>query len=245
MQEFIDAMKANVLVVEDVQELADLVVLYLGKEGMQTKHALSAEDALKIIETWEVDLIVLDINLPGMDGFEFLSLFRKKSSCPVLIVSARTEDEDVIAGLGFGADEYVTKPFSPRVLSARVRALLRRAQESAQGVAHAEDPEETIRFGPYSLSLFSCVLKRGAERVPLSAKEFEVLSYLAKNPGKPHSPEDVYNAVWKNAYGDLTTVAVYVQRLRKKIEDDPSAPRYIETVFGMGYRFCQPEDTAP
>ncbi len=238
-------MKANVLVVEDVQELADLVVLYLEKEGLDTRHAQSAEAALELLKSWKPDLVVLDINLPGMDGFEFLSLFRKKDSCPVLIVSARTEDEDVITGLGFGADEYVTKPFSPRVLSARVRALLRRAQEGSHGPARGDDAEETVRFGPFTLSMFSCVLRRGTERVPLSAKEFEVLSFLARNPGRPHTPEQIYDAVWKNAYGDLTTVAVYVQRLRKKIEEDPSAPRYIETVFGMGYRFCQPEDTAP
>ena len=226
-------MKAKILIVEDVKELADLVALYLGKEGMETRHAETAEDALTTLETWIPDLIVLDINLPGMDGFEFLSIFRRKSSCPVLIVSARTEDEDVITGLGFGADEYVTKPFSPRVLAARVRAMLRRAQETST----ADDGEETVTFGPFSLSLVSCVLRRSGERVPLSAKEFEVLSFLARNPERPHSPEEIYGEVWKNAYGDLTTVAVYVQRLRKKIESNPSAPRYIETVFGMGYRF--------
>jgi len=233
-------MKAKILVVEDVKELADLVILYLSREGMESRHVETAEEALEVIEAWTPDLVVLDINLPGMDGFEFLSIFRKKSACPVLIVSARTEDEDVIAGLGFGADEYVTKPFSPRVLSARVRALLRRAQESSQ----PDESEETVRFGPFTLSMASCVLKRGQDRVPLSAKEFEVLSYLAVNPGKPHPPEEIYNAVWKSAYGDLTTVAVYVQRLRKKIEEDPAPPRYIETVFGMGYRFNQEGDAA-
>ena len=227
-------MKARILIIEDVKELADLVALYLAKEGMETFWAETAEIALERIESWTPDLVILDINLPGMDGFQFLDRFRKSHETPVLIVSARTADEDIIAGLGYGADEFVSKPFSPRVLVARVRALIRRA-EGSQGQAEGE---ESVRFGPFTLLTNSCILKKGNERIPLSAREYEVLSFLAANPGRPLSPETIYNAVWKNAYGDMTAVAVYIQRLRKKIEDDPSSPRYIETVFGMGYRFC-------
>jgi two-component system response regulator RegX3 len=227
-------MKARILIIEDVKELADLVALYLAKEGMETMHAETAEIALVALESWKPDLIILDINLPGMDGFEFLERFRKTHATPVLIVSARTADEDVIAGLGYGADEFVSKPFSPRVLVARVRALIRRTQ-GGQGQS---DGEDSVSFGPYKLLVSSCILKKGTERIALSAKEYEVLSFLASNPGKPLSPETIYNDVWKNAYGDMTAVAVYIQRLRKKIEDDPANPRYIETVFGMGYRFC-------
>ncbi len=233
-------MKARILIIEDVKELADLVALYLAKEGMETMHAETAEIALAALESWNPDLIILDINLPGMDGFEFLERFRKTHTTPVLIVSARTADEDVIAGLGYGADEFVSKPFSPRVLVARVRALIRRTQGS-QGQG---DGEDTVAFGPFTLLVSSCILKKASERIALSAKEYEVLSFLASNPGKPLSPETIYNAVWKNAYGDMTAVAVYIQRLRKKIEDDPANPRYIETVFGMGYRFClEAQDT--
>ncbi|HNY17999.1 MAG TPA: response regulator transcription factor [Treponemataceae bacterium] len=227
-------MKARILIIEDVKELADLVALYLAKEGMETFWAETAEIALERIESWTPDLVILDINLPGMDGFQFLDRFRKAHATPVLIVSARTADEDIIAGLGYGADEFVSKPFSPRVLVARVRALIRRA-EGSQGQAESE---ECVCFGPYALLTNSCILKKGSERIPLSAREYEVLSFLAANPGRPLSPETIYNAVWKNAYGDMTAVAVYIQRLRKKLEDDPASPRYIETVFGMGYRFC-------
>ena len=227
-------MKARILIIEDVKELADLVALYLAKEGMETFWAETAEIALERIESWTPDLVILDINLPGMDGFQFLDRFRKAHETPVLIVSARTADEDIIAGLGYGADEFVSKPFSPRVLVARVRALIRRA-EGSPGQAEGE---ECVGFGPYTLLTNSCILKKGKERIPLSAREYEVLAFLAANPGRPLSPETIYNAVWKNVYGDMTTVAVYIQRLRKKIEDDPSSPRYIETVFGMGYRFC-------
>lgn len=226
-------MKAKVLIVEDVRELSDLVSMYLTKEGLETRAVESAEAAFDLLPGWSPDLIVLDINLPGMDGFEFLHRFRKTGTCPVLIVSARDADEDIISGLGHGADEFVTKPFSPRVLVARVRAMLRRAQEGGAGEHGAETK---LRFGPFVLDLDACVLKKGDERVPLSAKEYGVLAFLAANIGKPQSPEAVYASVWKNAYGDLTAVAVYVQRLRRKMEDDPAAPRYLETVHGMGYR---------
>lgn len=232
-------MKAKVLIIEDVRELAELVALYLGKDGMETALCETAELALERLEAWTPDLVILDINLPGMDGYEFLGILRKKSAVPVLIVSARDADEDIIAGLGYGADEFVTKPFSPRVLVARARALLRRSQEPGT------DSGRTVAFGPYSLDLDTCILKRESSRVPLSVKEFEVLAYLAANPGRPLSPETIYDGVWKNAYGDITAVAVYVQRLRKKIEEDPSNPAYIETVFGMGYRFtANPEREA-
>ncbi|QQO07457.1 response regulator transcription factor [Breznakiella homolactica] len=227
-------MKGKVLIIEDVQELAELIVLYLTKEGMEVKSVESGEDAFKELESWSPDLIILDINLPGMDGFEFLHKYRKTESTPVLIVSARNADEDIISGLGHGADEFVTKPFSPRVLVARVRAMLRRSQETQEKQDKMDD--NILRFGPFTLNQDVCILKKGEEKVALSAKEYGVLAYLAGNDGKPAGPEQIYADVWKNAYGDLTTVAVYIQRLRKKIEDDPGNPKYIETVHGMGYR---------
>lgn len=230
-------MKADVLIIEDVRELAELVSMYLVREGMDTVLCETAEEALNIAKTKQFDLVVLDLNLPGIDGFEFLTLFRKEHSTPVMIMSARDSDEDIIAGLGNGADEFVTKPFSPRVFAARVRAMIRREQNSAA------EGERTVRFGDFTLYETTCILKKGAERVYLSVKEYEVLDYLVHNPGVPLQPETIYKNVWKNAYGDLSAVAVYIQRLRKKIESNPSAPKYIETVFGMGYRF-NPEPAA-
>ena len=224
-------MKAKVLIVEDTKELADLVSLYLNKEGLEVRAVESAEAALEVVASWVPELIVLDINLPGMDGFEFLNRYRKTHSTPVLIVSARDADEDIISGLGYGADEFVTKPFSPRVLVARVRAMLRRAGDDS-----GDREANRTAFGPFVLDRDACVLKQGDERITLSAKEYGVLAFLAANLGKPQSPEKIYAAVWKNAFGDLTAVAVYIQRLRKKLEDDPASPVYLQTVHGMGYR---------
>jgi DNA-binding response OmpR family regulator len=226
-------MLARVLVVEDVKEMADLIALFLEKDGMSVSSRDSAEGALALLGQSSFDLIVLDINLPGMDGLEFLAEARKKTACSVLIVSARGADEDLVAGLGLGADEYMTKPFSPKVLVARARALLRRARGGSQ----AERPSDIVAFGPFVLDRTSFELRRDGQIVPMSVKEFNLLSFLAARADSPQTPQAIYDAVWKREYGDLTAVAVYIQRLRRKIEEDPADPAYIETVHGRGYRF--------
>ena len=230
-------MKASVVIIEDIKEMSDLIQLYVRREGMDTAVFDNAEAALEYLKTATPDLILLDINLPGMDGFEFLNIYHKQSDCPVLIVSARDSDEDIIMALGYGADEFVTKPFSPKVLMARIRALLRRKQN---GVSSSS--KNIIQFGPYTLNTESCLLKKGDERVHLSAKEFDILLYLINSKGKTSTPEEIYRKVWGSEFGDLTAVAVYVQRLRKKLEADPAAPHFIETVHGMGYRFVPDEE---
>ena len=230
-------MKASVFIIEDIKEMSDLIQLYVKREGMDTAVFDNAEDALEYLKTTTPDLILLDINLPGMDGFEFLNIYNKQSDCPVLIVSARDSDEDIIMALGYGADEFVTKPFSPKVLMARIRALLRRKQSGS-----SSSSKNVIQFGPYTLNTESCLLKKGDERIHLSAKEFDILLYLINSKGKTSTPEEIYRKVWGSEFGDLTAVAVYVQRLRKKLDSDPSAPHFIETVHGMGYRFVPDEE---
>jgi two-component system response regulator RegX3 len=225
-------MQGTILIIEDEKELSDIVGVYLGKEGFEVRAAESAEEGFVLLESWKPELVILDINLPGMDGFEFLDRFRRENTVPVMIVSARDGDEDLIAGLGGGADEFVTKPFSPRVLAARVRALFRRIRN-----IDGPDTVHFCRFGPFTLDYDSRVLKKGDEPIPLSAKEYACLAFLSRNPGKPLSPETIYAGVWKNNYGDITTVGVHVQRLRKKIERDSANPVYLETLRGMGYRF--------
>ena len=238
-------MQGNILIIEDVKKMSDLISLYLSREGFEIKAAKSGEEGFTVIEGWKPELVILDINLPGMDGYEFLQKFRRVSNTPVVIVSARDSDEDQINGLGIGADEYIIKPFSIKVLVARVRALFRRFKDfSETRLTDEENQENVLCFGPFILNYDLCILIKNGERVRLTTKEYACLACLAENPGKPMDVESIYKNVWKNNYGDLTTVAVYIQRLRKKIEDDPANPIYIRTVHGMGYRFGTVGETA-
>lgn len=223
-------MKGNVLIIEDEPDLAELIRIYLQDEGITSHICATAEEGLIEIQREQYDLVSLDINLPGMDGFEFLQSLRRENRIPVIIVSARQADEDIIMGLGIGADEFVTKPFSPKVLAARIRALLRRSKTPG-------DEKKEIAFGIFRLDVGAFTLWKGEDRVPISIREFEVLLYLAERPGKAFRSEKIYRDVWGNQYGDISSVAVYIQRLRKKIEKDPGEPVFIQTVRGMGYRF--------
>jgi len=225
-------MQATVLIIEDEPQIAELISLYLKKEGIKTKHALTGEAGIEMMSNGECDLIILDINLPGMDGFEVLQEIRKIESLPVIIVSARHEDEDMIMGFGIGADDYVSKPFSPKVLAARVRVNLKRNSGSDPAASRK------LAFGSFLLDMDNLWLKKNGERKELSPKEMALLLALAKSPGRPFSQKDLYELVWHNSYGDLTTVSVHIQRLRKKIEEDPSNPAFIKTSYGFGYYLC-------
>lgn len=224
-----------IYIIEDEESISKLITLYLTKEKMDSKAFFNAEDALKELKDGkQPNLIILDLNLPGMSGFDFLEELKKiydKDIPSVMILSARDSDEDIIKGLGFGADEFVTKPFSPGVLMARIKANLRRQSFAL------EKMEDYIQFGNYTLLLGSCVLKKNGQKISLSSKEYEVLEFLVKNAGQVISPERIYQNVWKVEYGDITAVAVYIQRLRKKIEENPSDCKYIKTDFGKGYIF--------
>lgn len=224
----------KILLIEDTTELAALITLYLNKEGMEIRPVESGEEALATLENFQPELVLLDLNLPGMGGFEFLQIFRKTSQVPVLIISARDSEEDIIQGLGDGADEYITKPFSPKVLVARVQAMLRRASNTS---TDTQPQEQSVQFGPYTLYFDRYLLTCNGERIPLSSKEFAILAHLVKNPGIPLTAQAIYHDVWGRAYGDISAVAVYIQRLRKKIEEDPSKPKYIENIHGLGYQF--------
>ena len=224
--------KGSILIIEDDSDIANLIVMYLEREGAHTRHCETGEAGLVALreETW--DLVILDLNLPGIDGFQVLQELRKTTQIPVVIVSARQDDSDIVLGLGIGADDFVIKPFSPKVLVARIRTRLRRARERVPlGV--------TYRFGPFQLEPESFLLRRDGERVPLAPREFDLLAFLVRNAGVPKSPEDIYREVWGNQFGEIATVAVHIQRLRRKIEEDPSSPRYIVTVHGYGYTFAE------
>ncbi|MCY1151002.1 MAG: response regulator transcription factor [Sphaerochaetaceae bacterium] len=225
-------MRAKVLIIEDEIELAQLESLYLNKEGIETKHVIYAEEGLALLKENTFDLVLLDINLPGIDGFEFLTKFRQISQTPVIIVSAREADEDIIMGLGIGADEFVIKPFAPKVLVARVRAIIRRENAKNQ-----ENNVSSIKFDDFELIDDSYCLKKAGSIISIPIKEFEILSFLVKNAGKTYSTQEIYDKIWEQEYGDISAVTVYIQRLRKKIEQDYHEPRYIKTVRGKGYYF--------
>ena len=209
---------------------------------MEAKPFYNAADAISALQRDRMpDFIILDLNLPGMSGFDFLQNIKQiyNTKMPsVMILSARDADEDIIEGLGIGADEFITKPFSPSVLVARIKANLRKK------MIITANAEESITFGEFTLLLNSCVLKKGNSKISLSAKEYKVLEFLVKNAGRILSPEEIYKNVWEVEFGDLTAVAVYIQRLRKKIEKDISSCEYIKTEFGKGYIFNKEKITS-
>ncbi len=228
-------MRGKILIIEDEKEIAELISLYLENEGITTFHAESGEDGLLLLSKEDIDLIILDINLPGIDGFEALQKLRVTHTIPVIIVSARTDDADLIMGFGIGADDFVSKPFSPKVLTARVRAHLRRIS------INKTTARDVIKFGDCTLDLEAYNLKKDGKMVNLSPKELEIVIFLAKNLGKKQSQESIYEAVWGSTYGDISTVSVHIRRIRKKIESDPKNPLFIKTSHGFGYYF-QGED---
>ena len=233
------------LVVEDDREIAELIAAYLEREGFRARMAGSAEEALFAFAEAMPVLMVLDLGLPGADGLELLRSFRTLSTAPVIIVSARESDEDKIAALGLGADDFVSKPFSPKVLVARVKAQLRRVSYGAAGASQAEPSSlrdragPRLAFGPYLLDFEGKLLERDGARVPLSRKEFELLAFLASHEGRTFGPQELFSEVWGLEHGDLSTVAVHVRRIRRKIEEDDGSPRWVVTIPGAGYRFIR------
>lgn len=229
-------MNGSILLVEDDSDIAELIALYLRRDRYEVTVAATGEDALAQIREKPWDLFLLDLNLPGIDGFRVLEEVRGCSKAPVIVVTARTDDADAIYGLGAGADEYVTKPFSPKVLVARVRAMLRRASSNGEteeaGAGH-------FRFGDYELDVDSRLLTRKGKPLPVPPKEFDLLCYLVRNSGSPHTPSEIYEKVWDTSYGDLASVAVHIQRLRRRIEPNPRAPIYVCTQRGYGYLFSK------
>ena len=223
-----------VFVIEDDEDISNLICMYLNKSQINTQAFFTAEEALSEIENKNIpDLIVLDLNLPGISGIDFIKKLRTdfSSFIPIIVVSAINEEEEIVEVLRIGADNYITKPFSPGILVARIQAALRR-----QNFATAQ-AEESIIFDDYTLLLRSCVLKKGSRKISLSAKEYKVLEYFLRNAGQPLSPEKIYYDIWNLKYGDVTAVAVYIQRLRKKIKKTQGNTSYIKTVFGKGYIF--------
>jgi DNA-binding response OmpR family regulator len=220
----------TVLVVDDEPIVRDVVVRYLERDGFETLTASDGDAARALIEESEPSLVVLDVMLPGTDGLSLCRWIRGRSSLPVILLTARGEEADRIVGLELGADDYVTKPFSPRELAARVRTVLRRSNG-----ATAE--REAIAFGEIELDGASREARRGGAAIQLTAKEFELLWFLASHPRHVFSRDQLMARVWGyEAAVDTGTVTVHVRRLREKIEADPGRPLHLRTVWGVGYR---------
>jgi DNA-binding response OmpR family regulator len=225
----------RVLVVDDEANLVELVQGYLEREGYQVLSAGDGLTALALTRDEQPDLIVLDLMLPGLDGLEVCRQVRQFSDAYILMLTARTEEVDKIVGLSVGADDYLTKPFSPRELVARVRAMLRRPRSSA---AEADIPP-THRLGDLIVDTARHeVLKRG-EPVPLTARELALLATLATHPGRVFTRAQLLERVWGSELYDDHVVDVHVGNLRRKLEDDPAQPRWVQTVRGVGYRLAE------
>ena len=221
----------SVLVVDDEPIVREVVVSYLKREGYQTLEAADGDAARALIEKEPPALVILDVMLPGTDGFELCRWVRARSDVPVILLTARGEETDRIVGLELGADDYVTKPFSPRELAARVRTVLRRA---APGVS----TRERLTFKELEVDARTREVRRRGSLVELTAREFDLLWFLAGHPRQVFSRDLLMERVWGYAAAlDTGTVTVHIRRLREKIEEDPSHPRYLQTVWGVGYRF--------
>ncbi|MFI9612237.1 response regulator transcription factor [Streptomyces sp. NPDC052023] len=222
---------ARVLVVDDDPTVAEVVSGYLDRAGYVVDRAGDGPDALARATAHWPDLVVLDLMLPGMDGLEVCRRMRVRGPVPVIMLTARGDEDDRILGLEVGADDYVTKPFSPRELVLRVESVLRRTRPVPQ--------QSTDSLGAAGLTVDPAARRaaRNGDELALTIREFDLLAFFLRHPGRAFSREELMREVWGWDFGDLSTVTVHVRRLRGKVEDDPARPRFIQTVWGVGYRF--------
>jgi len=228
-------MAKTILVVDDERRLVSLVESYLKQEGYSVQTASNGREALTLARKRPPDLIILDLMMPEMDGHEFIETYRRDHSTPIIVLTARVEEQEQVIGLEEGADDYVTKPFRPRELMARVRAVLRRAGQ-------VEPPARVLKASDITLDRDTRAVKVAARYVDLTPSEFDLLAALMTAPGRVFSRLDLLDIIQGIRYeGYQRTIDLHVKNLRAKIEPDPRSPRYIETVYGAGYRFARPQ----
>ena len=224
---------ARVLVVEDEATMADVVARYLRRDGHEVRVVGDGLEAVAAYREFHPDILVLDLMLPGIDGFEVVRRIRRVAETPVIMLTARADEMDRLLGFGLGADDYVVKPFSPRELAARVQAVLRRSsQESSSAAA------DLLRYGDLRINALQRTATTAGGEVDLTAREFDLLLHIARHPSQVFTREQLIDAVWdRDAVTDVNAVTVHIRRIRAKLEEDPSRPRYIKTVWGIGYKF--------
>jgi len=229
----------KILLVEDDIEISNMLKKFLGTEGFEIVTAYDGESACKKFFEDQYSLVLLDLMIPKMNGMEVMNTIREKSMVPIIIISAKDTDSDKSLGLGLGADDYITKPFSVTEVLARIKANIRR---STQYVANVIDEGNTITRGELVIHINDYSVSKKGKRIELTAKEFQILKLFMKNPNKVYTKEQIYSSVWNDAYvGDENAVNVHISRLRNKIEENPRNPKYIITVWGIGYKLGEVE----
>ncbi|MCL2719559.1 MAG: response regulator transcription factor [Lachnospiraceae bacterium] len=226
---------SKILIIEDEEAIADLEKDYLELSGFDVTICNSGDVGLKMALTNEFDLVVLDLMLPGMDGFEICRQIREEKNIPILMVSAKKDDIDKIRGLGLGADDYMTKPFSPSELVARVKAHLARYQRL---VSSGKKQNDIVEIRGIRIDKTARRVTIDGEERAFTGKEFDLLTFLAENPNRVYTKEELFREIWEmDSIGDIATVTVHIKKIREKIEYDSAKPQYIETIWGVGYRF--------
>lgn len=229
-------MKKKILIIEDDQAISQMVSENLSREDYLITTVYDGEEALKVISTErDFDLILLDLMLPKVDGLECLRVIRLNSVVPILIMSAKGDDVDKAVGLGMGADDYISKPFSMIELIARIKALIRRTTNYSTEVSNKQ--EKIVKIGELVVDMEGYTVKKNGVNLKLTATEFNILNQFIKKPKQVFTKEQLYNLVWQADYvQDMNVINVHIRRLREKIEEDPSNPKYIQTLWGIGYR---------
>jgi DNA-binding response OmpR family regulator len=225
--------RQRILIVEDDPTVSEVVTRYMEREGFEVEAVSDGRAALDRVKARPPDAMVLDLMLPGLDGLEVFRQLRSFAPTPVIMLTARANEDDRVLGLELGADDYVSKPFSPRELTARVKSVLRRAERPVA----ASDASKVVTAGELAVDMGAREVRAGDRPISLTVREFDLLVFLMLHPHQVFRREELLEHVWGYTFGDTSTVTVHVRRLREKVERDPSTPRHIQTVWGVGYRF--------
>ncbi|MGL5870002.1 response regulator transcription factor [Clostridium chrysemydis] len=225
----------KILVCDDEKEIVDILSVYLEKEGFEVFKVYDGVEALNFLKENKVHLALIDIMMPKIDGYRVVNELRKDSNIPVIMISAKSRDDDKILGLDIGADDYITKPFNPREVSARVKAMIRRVYKLSES---NELKDEIIEIGDLKLDSYNVKVHLRDEELELTSIEYKILKYLMENSGRILTKNQIFEAVWNEAFlGGDNTIMVHISRLREKIEDNSKSPKYLKTIRGLGYRF--------